>query len=42
MLQYSLSDCENEFRAKYPDNIQDDSLLTHTVEDLRDRVEEIP
>jgi hypothetical protein len=26
---YSLSDCKNEFRAKYPDNIQDDSLLTH-------------
>jgi hypothetical protein len=42
MLQYSLSDCENEFRTKYPDNIQDDSLLTHTVEDLRERVEEIP
>jgi hypothetical protein len=26
---YSLSDCKNEFRAKYSDNIQDDSLLTH-------------
>jgi hypothetical protein len=27
--RYSLSDCKNEFWAKYPDNIRDHSLLTH-------------
>jgi RPA family protein len=26
---YSLSDYKNKFRAKYPDNIQDGSSLTH-------------
>jgi hypothetical protein len=26
---YSLSDCKNELRAKYSNNIQDDCLLTH-------------
>jgi hypothetical protein len=26
---YSLSDCKNEFWAKYPDNILDHSLRTH-------------